>query len=99
MGQAFSDTNLRLGGGYARTTLMHYVNRIVLPLLHGSYSDTIGRQLMAATARLCNLCAYMSFDCGRQGLAQRYYMQALRLAQFSGNRELGANVLANIWTG
>lgn len=96
MCEAFSDANLRLGGGYARDTLLHYVNQVVLPLLHGSYSDTIGRELMAATARLCNLCAHMSFDSGRQGLAQRYYIQALRLAQTSGNRELGANILANM---
>jgi hypothetical protein len=51
---------------------------------------------MAATARLCDICAYMSFDSGRQGLAQRYYMQALRLAQASGNRALGAHILTDM---
>ncbi|MGH3905600.1 MAG: hypothetical protein ACRDTE_15660 [Pseudonocardiaceae bacterium] len=86
----------RLGGGYARDTLMHYVNQTVFPLLHGSYTDAIGRELMAATARLCDLCGYTSFDSGRQGLAQRYYIQALRLAQSSGNRALGAHILADM---
>jgi len=68
----------------------------VLPLLHGSHDDTIGRELMAATARLCDLCGYMSFDSGRQGLAQRYFIQALRLAQASGDRALGAHILTDM---
>jgi hypothetical protein len=72
--EAFTDVDQRLGGGYAR---LHYVNQVVLPLLQGSYNDTIGRELMAATARLCDLCGYMSWDSGRQGLAQRYFIQAL----------------------
>lgn len=98
MCEAFTDADQRLGGGYARATLMDYVNQIVLPLLHGSYSysDTIGRELMAAAARLCNLCGFMSYDSGRQGLAQRYYIQALRLAKISKNRELGAGILADM---
>jgi len=96
MSEAFTDADQRLGGGYARVTLMDYVNQIVLPLLRGSYTDAIGRDLMAATARLCDICGYMSFDSGRQGLAQRYYIQSLRLAQASGNRELGAGILADM---
>lgn len=93
---AFTDADHRLGGGYARSTLVHYLNQVVLPLLHGSYPDRIGRELMAATARLCNLCAFMSFDSGHQGLAQRYFIQGLRLAQASGNRALGAHILADM---
>ncbi len=93
---AFTAADQRLGGGYARSTLLHYTNQVVLPLLQGSYDDTIGRELMAATARLCDLCGYMSFDSGRQGLAQRYFIQALRLAQASGNRALGAHILTDM---
>jgi transcriptional regulator with XRE-family HTH domain len=96
MCQAFTDVDQRLGGGYARSTLLHYVNQAVLPLLKGSYDDITGRDLMAATARLCDLCGYMSWDSGRQGLAQRYFIQALRLAQASGNRALGAHILADM---
>jgi transcriptional regulator with XRE-family HTH domain len=98
MCQAFTDVDQRLGGGYARSTLLHYVNQAVLPLLKGSYDDITGRDLMAATARLCDLCGYMSWDSGRQGLAQRYFIQALRLAQASGNRALGAHILADMAT-
>jgi hypothetical protein len=53
---------------------------------------------MTAAARLCNLCGFMSYDSGRQGVAQRYYIQALRLSQTSGNRTLGAHILANMST-
>jgi hypothetical protein len=38
----------------------------------------------------------MNFDFGRDGLAQRYFIQALRLAQASGNRALGAHILADM---
>jgi transcriptional regulator with XRE-family HTH domain len=96
MGSAFTDADLRLGGGYARSTLLHYLNQIVLPLLRGGYDDALGRELMAATAWLCHLYAFMNFDSGRQGLAQRYFIQALRLAQASENRTLGAHVLAGM---
>lgn len=98
MSESFTDADQRLGGGYARDTLMHYVNQVVLPLLHGAYSDATGRELMAATARLCDLCAFMSYDSGKQGLAQRYFIQALRLAQTSGNRALGAQILGDMST-
>lgn len=96
MSEAFTAADHRLGGGYARDTLMNYVNQTVFPLLHGSYTDAIGRELLAATARLCNICAYTSYDSGQHGLAQRYFIQALRLAQASGNRAIGAHILADM---
>jgi hypothetical protein len=98
MCHAFADADHRLGGGYARTTLIHYVNDVVLPMLDGTYSEQVGRLLLAATARLCDLAGFMAFDSGpgHQGLAQRYYIQALRLAQASRDRALGAHVLADM---
>jgi len=96
MCDAFADADHRLGGGYARSTLVYYVNQVVFPLLQGGYSGTVGRDLMSAAARLCDLCAFMNFDSGRHGLAQRYFIQALRLAQLGGNRALGAHILADM---
>ncbi len=92
----FADLDHRLGGGHARSTLAHYVSHAVLPMLEGSYRQRIGRSLMAAAARLCNLGAFMAFDCELHGLAQRYYIQALRLAQASADRALGAHILADM---
>lgn len=96
MGGAFTDADLRLGGGYARSTLLHYLNQVVLPLLRGGYDDALGRDLMAATAWLCHLYAFMNFDSGRQCLAQRYFIQALRLAQASGNARRDPHILAGM---
>lgn len=45
-------------------------------------------------ARLTELAGYMAVDTGQPGLAQRYYIQALRLAQAAGDRAYGGYVLA-----
>lgn len=61
---------------------------------HGSYREAVGRDLFAAVARLTELAGYMAVDTGQPGLAQRYYIQALRLAQAAGDRGYGGYVLA-----
>jgi hypothetical protein len=43
---------------------------------------------------LTELAGYMAVDTGQPGLAQRYYIQALRLAQAAGDRGYGGYVLA-----
>lgn len=96
MCRAFADADQRLGGGYARSTLTHYVSQLVVPMLDGTYTDKIGRLLMAATARLCDLAGFMAFDSGAQGLGQRYYIQGLRLARASRDRALGAHILVDM---
>ena len=53
-----------------------------------------GRELFSAVARLTELAGYMAIDTGQPGLAQRYYIQALRLAQAAGDRGYGGYVLA-----
>ena len=63
---------------------MHYLNSVVSGLLAGSYREAVGRELFAAVARLTELAGYMAVDTGQPGLAQRYYIQALRLAQAAG---------------
>ena len=54
----------------------------------------MGRELFAAVARLTELAGYMAVDTGQPGLAQRYYIQSLRLAQAAGDRAYGGYVLA-----
>jgi hypothetical protein len=41
------------------------------PLLHGTYSDTVSRQLFAVAAELSRLAGLTAFDTGRHDLAQR----------------------------
>lgn len=75
----------------APTTELDAVVRPVL--LDAVFDDWMGRGLLGAAARLCDLCAFMSFDSAEQGLAHRYFVQALRLTHAIGDRALGGHVL------
>jgi tetratricopeptide (TPR) repeat protein len=66
------------------------------PLLLASYSDAVGRALFGATAELTRLAGWMAFDTGQHEAAQRYYIQALRLARAAADVPLGGYVLASM---
>jgi hypothetical protein len=69
----------------------------VAPLLsNGRYSETIGRELFAAAAELTRLAGWMAYDLEQHGLAQRYLIQALRLAREADNHALGGEILAGM---
>ncbi|MGW7515210.1 transcriptional regulator [Streptomyces sp. NPDC054796] len=91
---ALSRLDHRFGSGHIRPVVVHYLNSVVSGLLAGSYKEAIGRALFAAVARLTELAGYMAVDTGQHGLAQRYYIQALRMAQAAGDRAYGGYVLA-----
>ncbi|MBM9505141.1 transcriptional regulator [Actinacidiphila acididurans] len=92
--QALTDLDHRFGSGHVRPVVVHYLNSVVSGLLAGSYREQVGRELFAAVARLTELAGYMAVDTGQPGLAQRYYIQALRLAQAAGDRGYGGYILA-----
>ncbi|MCX4823869.1 transcriptional regulator [Streptomyces sp. NBC_01142] len=94
MTRALTELDHRFGSGHVRPVVVHYLNSVVSGLLSGSYRETVGRELFAAVARLTELAGYMAVDTGQPGLAQRYYIQALRLAQAAGDRGYGGYVLA-----
>ncbi|MFI6285952.1 transcriptional regulator [Streptomyces sp. NPDC051018] len=94
MTAALTDLDHRYGSGHIRPVVVHYLNSVVSGLLSGSYRETVGRELFAAVARLTELAGYMAVDTGQPGLAQRYYIQALRLAQAADDRGYGGYVLA-----
>ncbi|MER5952061.1 transcriptional regulator [Streptomyces sp. NPDC001904] len=94
MTQALTDLDHQYGSGHVRPVVVHYLNSVVSGLLAGSYREAVGRELFAAVARLTELAGYMAVDTGQPGLAQRYYIQALRLAQAAGDRGYGGYVLA-----
>jgi hypothetical protein len=96
MCSSFADADHRLGGGHARQALISCADDVVAPLLTGRYTDRIGRELFAATARLFDVAGFMCFDSGLQGLGQRYFAAALRLAKVSGDLALGAHILADM---
>ncbi|MDB1088171.1 transcriptional regulator [Streptomyces sp. ACA25] len=84
----------RWGSGHVRPVVVHYLDSVVAVLLAGAYRESVGRELFGAAARLTELAGYMAVDTGLPGLAQRYYIQALRLSQAAGDRGFGGYVLA-----
>src|ERR1019366_411471 len=92
--EMFTQLDDRFGGGHARTALIQYLSADAERLLHGRYTDTVGRELFSATAEATLLAAWMSYDSmPGSALAQRYFIQALALAQAGNDRLLGASVL------
>lgn len=87
----------KYGGGDWRSSMVPECLRVDAgPLLLGSYSDGVGRALFGATAELTRLAGWMAFDTGQQEAAQRYYIQALRLARAAADVPLGGYVLASM---
>ncbi|GGX35448.1 MFS transporter [Streptomyces malachitofuscus] len=87
----------KYGGGDWRSSMVPECLRVeAAPLLLGSYSDDVGRSLFGAAAELTRLAGWMAFDTGQQEAAQRYYIQALRLARAAADVPLGGYVLASM---
>ncbi|KAA6220997.1 MFS transporter [Streptomyces albofaciens JCM 4342] len=87
----------KYGGGDWRSSMVPECLRVdAAPLLLSSYSDEVGRALFGATAELTRLAGWMAFDTGQQEAAQRYYIQALRLARAAADVPLGGYVLASM---
>ncbi|MEW1611706.1 MULTISPECIES: regulator [unclassified Streptomyces] len=93
VGELFRTLDHTYGGGHARQALVRYLEHEAEPMLRGSYGEATGRRLFAAVADLTRLAGWTSFDIAAHGLAQRYFVQALRLAQAAGDRGYGAYVL------
>jgi tetratricopeptide (TPR) repeat protein len=92
--EMFQQLDDRFGGGHARQALVQYLSTDGDRLLRGRYTESIGRALFSATAEATLLAAWMSYDSApTSSLAQRYFIQALALAQAGDDRLLGASVL------
>ncbi|MGW0536875.1 transcriptional regulator [Streptomyces sp. NPDC003032] len=92
---ALADLDHRFGSGRIRPAAVCHLSTVVTELLEGSYDDSLGRQVLGAAARLTELAGYMAVDINQPGLAQRYYIQALRLAQAASDRDFGGYMLAS----
>ncbi|MET7286930.1 MFS transporter [Streptomyces sp. NPDC005573] len=87
----------KYGGGDWRSSMVPECLRVeAAPLLLGAYSDEVGRALFGASSELTRLAGWMAFDTGQQEAAQRYYIQALRLARAAADVPLGGYVLASM---
>ncbi|WP_329136606.1 hypothetical protein OG552_25185 [Streptomyces sp. NBC_01476] len=84
----------RFGGEHARQSVIQYLSRDVAPLLSGQYTEAVGRALFSTVAETTLLAAWMSYDACHHGLAQRYFLQALRFAQDGNDRRLAGSILS-----
>jgi hypothetical protein len=91
---AFQELDTKYGGAHARMSLVQYLNSDVVPLLRKSCTDSVGRAVFGAAAELTYLAGLTAFDSGRHGLAERYYIQALRLAGEAEEHAFAGNILA-----
>ncbi len=89
----FRDWDDEFGGGLRRKAVVGQLNEVA-DLLRDSHPVEIRRRLFGAMAQLSETAPLMSWDSGRQALAQRYYLLALRASKAAGDRAFGANVMA-----
>lgn len=82
------------GGGYARNALIAFLHKTLAPLLAGAFNEDVGRSLFASAGEAAVLAAWMSYDAGQHSRAQRYFVQAIGLADAAGTRALGGTVLS-----
>ncbi|WP_219671134.1 hypothetical protein [Streptomyces bambusae] len=64
--------------------------------LEGSFSEQVGRELFATTSELTHLAGWMANDEGKDGLAQRYYVHAFKIAAEAGQNEAAATALGGL---
>ena len=96
VGDLFRSLDSAYGGGHARQALIRYLESEAEPMLRGRYNEAIGRSLFGAVADLTRLAGWTSYDIGAHGLAQRYFVQSLRLAQAANDRLYGGYVLVTM---
>ena len=90
----FAQLDNRFGGIHARRALIQYLRDDAAQLLAGRFTDEVGHALFGAVAEAALLAGWASYDGGLHGLGQRYFVQALRLAEAATDRRLASSVLS-----
>jgi tetratricopeptide (TPR) repeat protein len=93
MRQTFDRLDSTFGGAHARNALVQYLRTELPRLLRAGGDLVVRRSLFAAAGELTQLAAWMAYDAGLHGLAQRYFIQALGLADAGDDRLLAASIL------
>jgi hypothetical protein len=82
------------GGIPVRPRIVEFLAEHAAPLVRGAYDDPTGRDLYRAAGGLAALAEICAYDTDLQGIAQRYFFQALRMATATGDRGFGGYVIA-----
>ena len=83
------------GGAVARKAVIGQLSQVAELLREQHPADTTKR-LFHLMACLAKTAATMSWDCGLQATAQKYYVLALQVVRPTGDAALGANILASM---
>ncbi|MEV4251697.1 tetratricopeptide repeat protein [Spirillospora sp. NPDC049652] len=75
----------QFGGKAVRPLAAAFLVNTIAPYLRAQAGEDIRSQMMSAAADHCYLTGYMAMDEGVEGVAQRYYSQALELAGYAGD--------------
>lgn len=89
----FDRLDNQFGGGHARRALLDYLRDDLPDLLRAGASGAVQHDLFSAAAEATQLAAWMSYDAGHHGTAQRFFIQALGLADAANDRLLAASIL------
>ncbi|MFI9076045.1 sporulation protein [Streptomyces sioyaensis] len=84
------------GGNWKANSVTACLQERAAPLLQGSFTDAVGRDLFSVTSELSRLAGRTAFDVGQHDVAQRHFIQALRLARAGGDVQLGCYVLTTM---
>ncbi|HEY1488849.1 MAG TPA: hypothetical protein VGF84_22260 [Micromonosporaceae bacterium] len=94
--ETYQEMERRLGAGNVRTTASHLLTDVVTPMLRARFTDDVGARLMGVAARLTDILGYAAYDGLEDGLAQRYFIQSLRLARAAGDDALAAHIFGDM---
>ncbi|CAO5174531.1 HTH cro/C1-type domain-containing protein [Frankia sp. AiPs1] len=86
----------QFGGGLRRKAVVGQLAEIADELRDFSHPQSLTRRLHGVMADLAGTAATMSWDSGQGGIAQRYYLLALRSAKAADDPVFCANILAGM---
>lgn len=93
---SYQEMERRLGGGHVRPSVVALLTSVISPMFYSGYPDDVGRALMAVAARLTDILGYTAYDGLDHGVAQRYFIQALRLARAADDDSLAAHIFGDM---
>ncbi|MEV6234919.1 hypothetical protein AB0L88_44340 [Saccharopolyspora shandongensis] len=93
----FANFDYRYGGGRPKAMLAQCLETLVLPQIpHVSPETALGREYFREAAALARLAGWTCYDTGQHAFAQRYLIQAVRLALAANDLPLAGRILAGM---
>jgi tetratricopeptide (TPR) repeat protein len=94
--QLFDSLDRTIGGESQRLMAVQFVREKLTPRLAEAGDDPLSRELFTAASALCEVIGWMAYDAELHGVAQRYFVQALRLAKDADEPAYGPYVLTTM---